>query len=296
MGIFKRTKKVKNQPADVAQQVFDEQYREELRQMGRDHFQRLLDESSSDLKQDVDSVLEQLNGSLRRHMATQLDLAITRINNDISSQFKEKMNEYNRVSGEAQELVVQSLSRNAQSVHEKYQQMATNLQQVVANQEVMMVGVFQDNQNRVAAAQSEQDRAMEQLRSSIDLAQRQHSEIVETMRRSAEEQSQKINEVYRENIDKTSAMKQSQEDAIRSLASSVESLQAQHAKLQQLLDESILKHKTMALDLINQNMARIVEHYLKSVLGESADISRDLPNIIKRMEENKQAMMDDISL
>ncbi len=302
MGLFKRRKKqqkqqkLPNQPQDVAEQVFDEQYRQQLRQMGREHFQGLLEESSVNLKGDVDATLENLTGALRRHMASQLDLAITRINNEMSNQFKEKMNEYNRVSSEAQELVIQSLSRNAQNVHEKYQQMSSNLQKVIANQEVMMVGVFQDNQSRVASVQSEQDKAIEQLKIDLEAARRQTEQIVESMRSSAHEQAQKIDQVYRENIDKTSEMKRSQEAALSSLNQSIQSLQSQHNQLQQIIDDSIDKHKTMAANLVNENMARVIEHYLIGALGENSDVSKDLPGIMNRLEEHKQAMMDDMKL
>lgn len=299
MGLFKRNKKQSkkpDQPKSVAEQVFDEQYREELRQMGRRHFKELLEENSVDLKSDTDAVLEQLTGSLRRHMATQLDLAITRINTEMSNQFKEKMNEYNRVSAEAQELVIQSLSRNAQNVHEKYQQMASNLQQVIANQEVMMVGVFQDNQSRVSTIQSEQDKAIEQLKLDLEAARRQTEQISETMRSSAQEQAQKVDQLYRENIDKTSEMKRAQEAALDSLRQSVDSLKSQHDQFQQLIDDSIAKHKDMATSLVNENMARIIEHYLIGALGERSDVAKDLPDILERLEQNKQAMMDDMKL
>ncbi len=299
MGIFKRKKQHKSQqlePAGVAEQVFDEQYREELRQAGREHFQKILDANSTDLKQDMDAILEQLTGSLRRHLASQLDLAITRVNNDISSSIKEQMSEYNRVSSEAQELVIQSLSRNAQAVHEKYQQMSSNLQQVVANQEVMMVGVFQDNQSRVSAIQSEQEKSFEYLRASLESARHQSEELAQALRQSAEEQSHKLDAIYRENIDTTSQIKQSQETAIATLQQTVAGLERQYAQLQQLLDQSIAKQKAMAAEMIDENMARILEHYLIGALGERSDLVRDLPNILEKMEEHKQAMMDDMKL
>jgi BMFP domain-containing protein YqiC len=299
MGIFKRKKQHKSQqlePAGVAEQVFDEQYREELRQAGREHFQKILDANSTDLKQDMDAILEQLTGSLRRHLASQLDLAITRVNNDISNQLKEQMIEYNRVSSEAQELVIQSLSRNAQAVHEKYQQMSSNLQQVVANQEVMMVGVFQDNQSRVSAIQSEQEKSFEYLRASLESARHQSEELAQALRQSAEEQSHKLDAIYRENIDTTSQIKQSQETAIATLQQTVAGLERQYAQLQQLLDQSIAKQKAMAAEMIDENMARILEHYLIGALGERSDLVRDLPNILEKMDEHKQAMMDDMKL
>ena len=296
MALFNKRKKSKNQPADVAAEVFNDKYREELRQMGRQHFKALLDESSSELKTDINAILEQLTGSLRRHMASQLDLAITRVNNDISNQLKEKMNEYNRVSAEAQELVIQSLSRNAQVVHEKYQQMSTNLQQVIANQEVSMVGVFENNKTRVSRVETEQDEALEHLKSSLESTRRQSEEVLSSMRQQAEEQAQKVDEIYRLNIDKSSEMNRAQEEGLSSLRQSVESLQSQHQQLQKLIDDSIEKHRTMATELVNENMARIIEHYLVNALGERSDVTKDLPNILERLEDSKQAMMDDMKL
>lgn len=297
MGLFKKKRKVKKlEPVEATEQVFDEQYREELRQLGRDHFKKLLVDNSAGIKQDVDAVLAQLTATLRRHMASQLDLAITRVNSDISSSIKEQMIEHNRVSGEAQELVVQSLSRNAQAVHEKYQQMSSNLQQVVANQEVMMVGVFQDNQSRVATIQSEQDKLLAELRTSIEEAKRQSDEAVRQLKQSSEEQSRTLQELYGQTTGGASQMKQSQEQAISQLEQSVASLEEQHQRLQQMIDESIAKQKTMATEMVNEHMARIIEHYVIGALGERSDVAKDLPNILEKMQENKQAMMDDLSL
>lgn len=297
MGLFKKKRQVKKlEPVEVAEQVFDEQYREELRQLGRDHFKKLLVDNSAGIKQDVDAVLAQLTATLRRHMASQLDLAITRVNNDISNSIKEQMIEYNRVSGEAQELVVQSLSRNAQAVHEKYQQMSSNLQQVVASQEVMMVGVFQDNQSRVATIQSEQDKLLAELRTNMEEAKRQSDEAMRQLKQSSEEQLRTLQELYGQATGGASQMKQSQEQAISQLEQSVASLEEQHQRLQQMIDESIAKQKTMAAELVNEHMARIVEHYVIGALGERSDVAKDLPNILEKMQENKQAMMDDLSL
>lgn len=308
MGLFTRAKKQKQkakprpsqkqpqQPQDVAEQVFDDKYRAELRQIGRKHFKSLLEKSSADLSGDIDAILEQLTGSLRRHMASQLDLAITRVNNDISNQLKEKMNEYNRVSSEAQELVVQSLSRNAQLVHEKYQQMSTNLNQIVANQETMMVGVFQENESKVSSMQSEHGRTIEQLQSGLESARHQIEELAASIRASSDEQQRKLEEMYRENIDVASEMKRSQEAAIESLKKSVETIEHQQGKIETLVSDSIAKQRSLAAEVINEDMARIVEHYVIGALGERSDVAKDLPNILERLEENKQPMMEDMKL
>ena len=296
MGLFKKRKKQSAEPADVVEQVFDAQYRDELRKLGKDHFKHLIETKTGDLKGDIDVILEQLTGTLRRHMASQLDLAITRVNNEISNQLKEQMNEFNRVSRESQDLVVQSLSRNAQSVHEKYQQMSSGLQQVVASQEVMMVGVFQENKNRVSAVQAEQEKALETINQSAQRVSQRADQLSSDLEKNVTDQASRLANVYQQNLARLEESREAQNKALESLASSNEELKRQHQELRQLVDTSIANQKAMLTDLINDNMARIVEHYVIGALGEQSDLTEQLPAILQRMEENKQAMSDDMRL
>ena len=296
MGLFKKRKKQSAEPADVVEQVFDAQYRDELRKLGKDHFKHLIETKTGDLRGDIDVILEQLTGTLRRHMASQLDLAITRVNNEISNQLKEQMNEFNRVSRESQDLVVQSLSRNAQSVHEKYQQMSSGLQQVVASQEVMMVGVFQENKNRVSAVQAEQEKALETINQSAQRVSQRADQLSSDLEKNVTDQASHLANIYQQNLARLEESREAQNKALESLASSNEELKRQHQELRQLVDTSIANQKAMLTDLINDNMARIVEHYVVGALGEQSDLSEQLPAILQRMEENKQAMSDDMRL
>ena len=296
MGLFKKQKKQMTEPADVVEQVFDAEYRNELRQLGREHFKELIEAGSSNLRGDIDAITEQMTGALRRHMAGQLDLAITRVNNEISNQFKEQMNEFNRVSRESQDLVVQSLSRNAQSVHEKYQQMSSGLQQVVASQEVMMVGVFQENKNRINAVQAEQEKALETINESANRVRQRSDQLSDDLERTVTDQSNQLTEIYKQNLERLEQSGHAQTQALEALAASNQELKRQHQELRQLVDESVANQKAMLTDLINDNMARIVEHYVVGALGEQSDLSEQLPSIIQRLEENKQAMSDDMRL
>ena len=294
MSLFAKKQKPKKQPEQVVDEVYTEQYRESLRQQGREYFQHMLESNTTSITKDIDAMMAQLGGSLKRHLASQLDLTIRRVNTDISNGIKEQLTEYNRVSSDAQNLVTQSLSRNAESVHEKYQQMATNLQQVVANQETAMVTVFQDNQSRVAAMQEEQEKTFEQLRQSIAETQRQSDELRQAMKRDADEQSEQLRSLYSENEGKTAELKQAQAAAIASLQQTVASLEAQQTQLQRLITDAIARQKSLATELINENMARIVEHYLVGALGERSSLVKDLPTILEKMDESKRDMMDDM--
>jgi hypothetical protein len=52
----------------------------------------------------------------------------------------------------------------------------------------------------------------------------------------------------------------------------------------------------MVIDVINDNMSRIIEHYLIGALGEQSSLREQLPSILENLEENKQAMVDDMKL
>ncbi len=63
-----------------------------------------------------------------------------------------------------------------------------------------------------------------------------------------------------------------------------------------MLEMSINKQQTILVDAFQQNMARIIEHYLLTAVGEKYDLKAQLPSIIQQMEANKQAIVDDMKL
>ena len=64
-----------------------------------------------------------------------------------------------------------------------------------------------------------------------------------------------------------------------------ETLEANAAKQQEILAKAF-----------EENMAQVIEHYLLGALGDQYDLKAQLPAIIKQMEENKQAIVDDMKL
>lgn len=274
----------------------DPKYREELREAGREQFKKLIDKQANHLEQEVDKMLERVATDLKVHAGRKVDALIGRLNAEITNQLNERMREYNRVSGEAQELVAQSLSRNAQMVHEKYQQLSINLQRAVADQEVMMATVFQDSKTQVANIQSEQTKILEQLRLSEEKTRREAEELSKELRETVTEQAKKLQTVYDENMSSVEETRDKQSSMLDTLTRTTKELEEQHQQLSELLDKSIAEQKAMVTEIINENMARIVEHYLVGALGEQSNIREQIPSILERMEENKQAMMDDMKL
>ncbi len=299
MGLFRKKQSgptPEEEAQAAAQSAFDEQYREELRQIGREQFRQAISAQTAHLEQEVDAMMQRVTDDLKEYATKHLDLTIGRLNTEITKQLGERINDYTRVSGEAQELVTQSLTRNTQQVYEKYQQMSANLQQVVSSQEVQMVTVFQDNKSRVAAMQSEQERILQSLRESEEKTRAAAEQMTQAVRQNVSSQATKLTAVYQENLDRVVQTRDAQAAMLETLTQSTQALQGQYQQLAQLLDKSIADQKAMVAELINDNMSRIVEHYLVGALGEQSDLRAQLPSILRQMEEHKQDMVEDMKL
>ncbi len=305
MGLFRR--KQRKQPTDdgavdtavavdEAQQIFDEQYRKALRQAGLNRFRSLIDAGAAEMRQEMDESVKQIAADLKEYMKGQLDLTVSRINSELTNQLNERVNDFNRLTGEAQDQAAQSFTRNAQVMHEKYQQLSTSMQQIVASQEVAMITVFQDNKTRVAAVQHEQDKALRSLTENTDNARRQSSELGQMMQKSISDQAAALSAVYQDNLSRVAATRDAQAKALESLERSTQALQQQYDQMSELLNKSVANQKAMLVELINDNMARIIEHYLVGALGEKSDIRAQLPSILEQMEQHKQDMVDDMKL
>lgn len=304
MGLFRRKKQTVEQSSQapvegenrVTRRILTKEYRERLQKAGILHFKKLLEEGSRDLKSDLDQAIDRLMIDMREYTTKQLDITIARVNTEITKQLNDRISQYSKTSAEAEDLARQSLNQSAQLVYDKYQQMSTNLQQIVASQEVMMVSVFQDNKSGVVEVQKRQEQLLQTLTSEINSTTSQSSELRQIAKQAVDNQARQLYEVYRENIDRLEKLKFAQDMAIEKLNKSVETLESQHQQLSHVLDESIAHQKETIAEAVNENMAQIIEHYLISALGEESDVSKQLPNILKRMDENKQQMTDDMKL
>lgn len=277
-------------------EVIDAQYRAELRQAGIDHFKKLIDQSAGDLKADIDASTSEVAAELKSYMQTQLDANLVTINKQISSELEARLEEFNRQNSEIQSRATDSLNQSTSAVYEKYQKFNSTLQQSITSQEVMMISMFQDNKARMSAAQSRQDQALAELQQTTADSKQKSNELHQALSQNAEQQAQQLDEVYQQNLERVEATAQAQEKLLQNLSASTEALEQKYQQLSQLVDQSVENQKTMLTAAINDNMARIIEHYLVEALGEQSDLRTQLPSILEQMEQNKQAMVEDMKL
>ena len=294
MGLFQH--KHDDAVLDEVAGVFDEQYRDELRQQGRDYMEKVVDEHVATLTKDLQAAAADITTELKTHMTKQLDATISHMNTELSKHLQERLKENDRVMQDAQDLVVQSLNRSAQALHAKYQELGLTLQQTVASQEAMMIGVLEENKVQMSTTQTAQAAVLKTLQETAKVSQDQSRQLYETLERTATEQATELQQVYKDNTTSLVAVKTAQDAALATLTSSVQALQQQHDELRQMLETNVARQEAMLVDAFQTNMAQIVEQYLLGALGEQYDVKAQLPAIIKQLEANKDAIKEDMTL
>lgn len=92
------------------------------------------------------------------------------------------------------------------------------------------------------------------------------------------------------------AMKEAQELALESLKKTAEDVEVQRVAMAEALQKEVSERETNMLRLYEENMAKIIEHYLLASLGDQLDLKAQLPYIIAEMEANKKNIMEDMRL
>ncbi len=301
MGLFqgkqqhKQTSPV-DEAAEVALEVFDDAYRDELRSNGRKYFDKILSENAARLNKDLDTTVAHINVDVKDYMTTRLDAMIARIDAEIMKRLDERLEKYDRLLKDAQDLAVQSLNRNAQTLHDKYQQLNTSLQQTVASQEVMIITAFDETKARINTTQTIQDAVLETLKKSIKDSQDQTEQMSEVLQQSVTDRTTLLSELYEKNVQQLNGVESAQNQALQSIESSARAVQQQYDQLNEMLEKTIADQKAAMIDAFQDDMARVIEHYVLGALGDQYDMKAQLPAIIQQMEANKQAMVDDMKL
>lgn len=141
-----------------------------------------------------------------------------------------------------------------------------------------------------------QEAALQVLTSSAKALQDQYEQLRGSLQTSMDTQQTTLKAVVEENSARVAAMKTAQDAALESLAHSTRELEEQHKELLGKLKENVAEQETLLVSMFEQNMARVIEHYVLTALGDQYDLKAQLPAILKQLEDNKQAMKDDMNL
>jgi len=198
MGLFqhKQTQKKspKEQAIDTEEHFFDEYFREELRNHGRWYFEKVIKEDGDLFKKDLDGTIAQVKVDLKEHLTKELDDTIAQVNaylkEHVTKQLDEQLSAYSKALKDAQDEALESLKGSAEDLKKQHEELSTTLQKSVANQEVMLNTLFQENMNRMTAMKDAQDVALQSLNRSAQELEEQHKKLSSTLEENVAKQEE----------------------------------------------------------------------------------------------------------
>jgi hypothetical protein len=110
--------------------IFNADFREELRNRGRLHFEKIIGENAMFLQQDLRLTTSQLN----EYMKT-----------EISNKLKEEFNKYEQSIMDAKELAIQSIQKTNTAIDEQRQQLSQAVQQEIIAEKQQIIKSFETN-------------------------------------------------------------------------------------------------------------------------------------------------------
>jgi hypothetical protein len=114
--------------------LFNEDFREELRNRGRLHFEKIIGENAMFLQQDLRLTTSQLNEYMK---------------SEITSKLKEEFNKYEQSIMDAKQLAIESIQKTNAAIDEQRQQMGQQVQQEILAEKQQILKHFEDNMAEV---------------------------------------------------------------------------------------------------------------------------------------------------
>lgn len=290
MGLFQHKHDDKKSPeeemSDAAQQVFDDTFREELRQRGRQYFEKVIIENAALFKQDLDATISQVNTELEVHIIRKVD---------------EQLVEHVKAMKQAQDSALQSMNKTVETINDDTDKFKKELDHTVdtikSDLSDHATKLIDDQMDHYGASMKEaQVAALQTMSRSAQTVQEQYQQLGATLEKSIASQDAEIRTTYQQASAQLTSMQEAQNAAVQSLNATAKALQEQYELLSVKLAKDVADQEAIMIGIFQQNMAQIVEHYLLEALGDAFDLKAQLPAIIKQMESSKQAMVDDLKL
>lgn len=112
------------------QHIFNEEFREELRNRGRLHFEKIIGENAMFLQQDLRLTTSQLNEYMKTEIATKL---------------QEEFAKYEESIMDAKQMAIESIQKTNAAIDEQRQAMGEQVQQEIVAEKKQMVARFEKN-------------------------------------------------------------------------------------------------------------------------------------------------------
>lgn len=110
--------------------IFNDEFREELRNRGRLHFEKIIGENAMFLQQDLRLTTSQLNEYMK---------------NEITRKLQEEFAKYEQSITDAKQLALESITKTQEAVEQQRQSMTAQLTEEIAQEKARVVKRFEDN-------------------------------------------------------------------------------------------------------------------------------------------------------
>lgn len=128
--VQKSAQDFENMAEKDVEHIFNNEFREELRNRGRLHFEKILGENAMFLQQDLRLTTSQLNEYMK---------------DQISKDLKEAFANYENAISDAKQLAVESIEKTKQTIDEQRSAMSSQLEKEVADEKARRIKRFEDN-------------------------------------------------------------------------------------------------------------------------------------------------------
>ncbi|MEO6513779.1 MAG: hypothetical protein ABIR37_03755 [Candidatus Saccharimonadales bacterium] len=115
---------------DDVEHIFNNEFREELRNRGRLHFEKIIGENAMFLQQDLRLTTSQLNEYMKA---------------EITKKLKEEFAKYEESIMDAKQLAIESIQKTNAAIDEERQTLSTQLEKEMADQKTRLISHFEQN-------------------------------------------------------------------------------------------------------------------------------------------------------
>lgn len=125
-----KTKIYTEQAKRDAEHIFDDQFREELKNHGRLYFEKIIGENAMFLQQDLRLTTSQLNDFMKQ---------------EITRTLQEEFSKYERSIADAKKLAIESLDKTRAAIEQQRQILGEQLEKELRTEKEQLIGRFENN-------------------------------------------------------------------------------------------------------------------------------------------------------
>lgn len=308
MGLFNKKPQKKPKPAaatppaenvaakKAATALFTDAYKKDLRQLGREYFTEIVEGEKEALQRELSRTFVEAGNDLRGYIRRQFSSSVDYVRQELARTLADELAEHRRLLHEAEETAKQSLARSEQELSTRYSDLTRLIEEQVAAQQAKMQTIFEENERQLEDIRQKQQIHISRLDKAATAAELQSDNFSKKLAELSKRHDDELTELLVQEKQHLGGLSTKQAAALESLEKSAQAMEERYASFSETLDGAVERQKEKMLGAFSQNFARVVEQYVLGALGDEFTVKDQLPSIIKRLEADKETIMEDAKL